>query len=384
MQRLATLLVLLLFAPGAALAQDSTFVINEADYDQPGTDDAEFIEIYNTTDVALDLGGYEVELVGVSGGAASVYRTITIPAGTTVPADGFYVICSDPASGLAPLCDQDIAAGSNFIRDGRNNAIGLSDDAGNVIDAVAYEGVVPGYTEDGPVDPGDDGTTEEETIARIPDGRDDNNNDSDFDAGFRTPGLANQELPVEFAGFTAQTDGADVLLQWTTASEQSNAGFQVQRRTVEGGFVDVEGAFIATKAPSGNSLEAIDYDYRLEGLSAGTHAFRLKQTDYDGAFDYSSTVEVSVAPALRVSEVYPNPFRSGARLELSVPTAQSRVTVEVYNILGQRVALLHDGPVAAGETLRPHLSASGLSSGLYLIRVQSETFSEVRRVTLVK
>jgi hypothetical protein len=80
---------------------------------------------------------------------------------------------------------------------------------------------------------------------------------------------------------------------------------------------------------------------------------------------------------------YPNPFRSAARIDVTAKEAQA-VSVEVYDVLGRRVATLFDGEVAAGETEALRLDAQGLSSGVYLARVTGETFRATRRVTLVR
>jgi hypothetical protein len=92
--------------------------------------------------------------------------------------------------------------------------------------------------------------------------------------------------------------------------------------------------------------------------------------------------EVQLAEAYAVT-AYPNPFRGQARVEVAVREAQ-QVTVEVYDVLGRRVARLFDGAVAASQTEALAFSASGLGSGLYVVRVTGETFRATRRLTLVR
>ena len=83
-----------------------------------------------------------------------------------------------------------------------------------------------------------------------------------------------------------------------------------------------------------------------------------------------------------LSDVYPNPFRSEASFTLEVAETQ-RVTVGVYNLLGQRVSTLYDGTLAAGQAQQLRVQSAGLASGLYLVRVDGEAFSDTRRVTLL-
>ncbi|WP_341481831.1 lipase/acyltransferase domain-containing protein [Rhodocaloribacter litoris] len=185
-------------------------------------------------------------------------------------------------------------------------------------------------------------------------------------------------LPVELVALSATADGPDVLLRWTTASETNNAGFEVQHfhdtwQTLA--FVEGHGTTAGTHA----------YTYRIAGLDPGTHRFRLKQVDVDGTFTYSTEAEVTVGvPGVYVlSAAYPNPFREAATLRLAVARPQ-RVQVAVYDVLGRRVALLHAGPLAGGETHTFRFDGSGLPGGLYLIRVEGERFRATRAVTLLR
>ncbi len=185
-------------------------------------------------------------------------------------------------------------------------------------------------------------------------------------------------LPVELTRFEALADGPAVVLSWSTASETNNAGFEIQIRNSDWqvlGFVEGHGT----------TLEPQSYTFRIEDLLPGRHVFRLKQIDFDGAFEYSPEVEVAVelVEAFYLSAVYPNPFNPRAQFTLMVRQEQS-VRVAVYNVQGRRVALLHEGSIAAGTHHRFVFQGAALPSGLYLIRAEGQTFSAVRSVVLVK
>ena len=188
-------------------------------------------------------------------------------------------------------------------------------------------------------------------------------------------------LPVELARFDARTDGDAVALAWATASETNNAGFEVQVRAP--GAADFEALGFVEGA--GTTTEARAYAFRTGALTPGTYAFRLRQVDFDGASTLSAPVEVAVGvPGTHLlGEVYPNPFNPRATVSLAVAASQG-VRVELVNALGQRVATLFDGPMAAGEARTFALDGAGLASGLYLVRVTGERFADVRRVTLLK
>ncbi|NBC17597.1 MAG: T9SS type A sorting domain-containing protein [Bacteroidetes bacterium] len=190
-------------------------------------------------------------------------------------------------------------------------------------------------------------------------------------------------LPVELTSFDATVDGEAVILRWTTASETNNAGFDVQ-------VLDADGA-----AKSWSTLTFVEghgttelpksYSHRATDLTPGTHTFRLKQVDFDGAFEYSPEVEVVIGlPEQYVVEpAYPNPFNPEATLRFAVQQEQ-RVEVGLYNLLGQRVQTLFAGTATSGQMQRVTIDGGGLSSGVYLVRVQGERFLETQRVTLVK
>lgn len=193
------------------------------------------------------------------------------------------------------------------------------------------------------------------------------------------PTVTPVNLPVELVSFTARADGGAALLRWETISETNNAGFEVEHQLAGAwrplGFVEGRGT----------TTEAQHYTYRADGLTPGTHTFRLRQVDYDGTFDYSPEVEVMIGvPGTHVlSDIYPNPFNPQASFTLSVATAQ-HVRLAVYDALGRQVTLVYDGQLDAGQTQRFTLDGDGLPSGMYVLRAQGETFQASRSLVLMK
>lgn len=187
-------------------------------------------------------------------------------------------------------------------------------------------------------------------------------------------------LPVELTAFDAVVDLATVLLHWETASETNNAGFQVEQRYFDGAFESVD--FVAG---AGTTLEAQHYTYRAENLDPGRHVFRLKQIDFDGTFEVHPEVEVFVElpGTYALSGAFPNPFNPETQVTLMVAVAQP-VRVEVYDVVGRRVAVLHDGLLEADQLHRFVFDARRLPSGLYLYRILGERFSDVKSMMLVK
>ena len=123
----------------------------------------------------------------------------------------------------------------------------------------------------------------------------------------------------------------------------------------------------------------------MEDLDPGRHVFRLKQIDFDGTFEYSPEVEVSLEmpEAFLLSSIYPNPFNPEASFSVGVRNEQA-VAVEVYNMLGQRVLEVYRGVLPAGVTRTLRIDGSGLVSGTYVLRVAGETFVDTQMFTVIK
>ncbi len=169
---------------------ESGLVINEIDYDQPSTDTAEFIELYNAGPDIADLSSYSVQLVNGTGGGASVYQTISLPAVSLASGD-YFVICANTLN--TANCDLDVSPDTNLIQNGDPDAIGLYRGL-TLIDAVSYEGNsgVP-YTEGSGVGLVDDSSIADRGLSRYPNGVDTDINNVDFIYSCITPGVANIE-----------------------------------------------------------------------------------------------------------------------------------------------------------------------------------------------
>ncbi len=191
--------------------------------------------------------------------------------------------------------------------------------------------------------------------------------------------------PVELTQFTANQKGNSILLNWTTATEVNNYGFEIQRSVGQKSFLSlgfVEG--------HGNSNSVKNYSYIDNSAEGGNLKYRLKQIDTDGSFEYSDEVEIVVNKAYKYSmeQNHPNPFNPTTVLNYTIPN-KSKVTVEIYNTLGQRVAEL----INANQNIGKHSvtwNAIGFSSGTYFARFtatslkSNETFTDVKKLLLIK
>jgi len=164
---------------------EAQLVINEIDYDQSGSDTAEFIELKNIGAAPVNLSSYTLRLVNGAGGGAAPYQNFVLPA-VNLAAGGYFVVCANPAT--VPNCDLDVTPNTDLIQNGPNDAAALVL-GGALSEVVSYEGTLPGYSE-GSTAPTDTGSAIE-SISRCPDGTDTNDNGSDFRLRPITPGAAN-------------------------------------------------------------------------------------------------------------------------------------------------------------------------------------------------
>ena len=116
-------------------------VINEVDYDNAGTDTAEFIEIFNPSPSVQSLAGISVMLV--NGADSTVYDTIDLTSAGSLPSHGYLVIAGANVTVNAPAMKLDPGWSSNQIQNGAPDGIALVDTSGpTLIDALSYEGSI--------------------------------------------------------------------------------------------------------------------------------------------------------------------------------------------------------------------------------------------------
>jgi hypothetical protein len=182
----STKLSLISLALGCCITANgnAAIVINEIDYDQAGTDVAEFIELFNSGTASVGMDNYTVELI--NGTTASSYRSISL-SGFSIEASGYFVMCGNAS--LVANCDYSFTTTDGWIQNGAPDAVGLYENS-NLLDSLSYEGTLLPFTE-GDVLTVSDNNTDIVSIARILNGIDTNNNAADFQLGCITPGSSN-------------------------------------------------------------------------------------------------------------------------------------------------------------------------------------------------
>lgn len=199
------------------------------------------------------------------------------------------------------------------------------------------------------------------------------------------PTSSNTPLPVELSLFSATVNDKDVELLWVTATEVNNYGFEIERQYQMLGNKQQEWQNICFIEGHGNSNSPKYYSYPDNSIeSSGKYFYRLKQTDIDGTFDYSDVVEASIVSPnnFELLQNYPNPFNPTTSISYTIP-GNGNVTLSIYDILGNRVALLENGNRTAGS-YSTSFDASKLTSGIYFYTIRSGNFTETKKMLLMK
>jgi hypothetical protein len=185
-------------------------------------------------------------------------------------------------------------------------------------------------------------------------------------------------LPVELADFRATSNRAgEVDVSWQTATEQSNAGFELQRRTIADGednAYNVLTSYVDNASLIGNGTTSTEHNYSFSdrNVQPGIYEYRLIDVAFDGTRHAYEPKRVDTryvaASTWSIGAIRPNPATDRIQLPVTLPV-EALVDVTLFDVTGREVA----HPVAnqllsAGER---SLDLAGLSlpSGSYGIHM---------------
>jgi hypothetical protein len=183
----------------------------------------------------------------------------------------------------------------------------------------------------------------------------------------------NEALPVELTSFTVEHTNNVVTLNWSTATEINNYGFEIERNRQKIDFVK----------GYGNSNSPKYYNYKDKNIHTGTYRYRLKQIDNDGTFEYSDEITININSPIdfELFQCYPNPFNSTTNINYSIPK-DGIVKLEICNILGETINTLVNAYKVAGNYSVKF--ETNLPSGIYFYRIAYEGYILNRQMVLLK
>jgi len=188
-------------------------------------------------------------------------------------------------------------------------------------------------------------------------------------------------VPVELINFSAYAEEGFINLNWATATETNNLGFEIQRKT---GSVNNSWKKVGFEQGRSTTTERSYYTFTDDSPIQGKNYYRLKQIDYDGTFEYSAEIEVEVGTPVTyaLEQNYPNPFNPVTNIKYAIPVS-GNVKVAIYNSLGERIETLVNGYLESGY-YKVNWNAGKYSSGVYYYRLESENFNSVKKMILLK
>jgi len=364
-------------------ANDKGVIISEySDAYGTGNYIYEFVELYNESSSSVDLSNSVVRQINSA-------LSFTIPANTIVQSNGFVVIGRNSSQAAFESFWQTVF-GTNVIYINSGNKLPqLNGDEQYLLETSGGINIDPKTDNEYSAIP----ISVSNRVYRISAG----NSSSDWTtATWNTanPGQksSDQSLPVELILFSVRKYNSLIQLNWQTATEVNNYGFEIERQILKQVQNDSNSwQKIGFVQGHGNSNSPKDYSFiDQEKVAERSRSYRLKQIDIDGGFRYSQEVEVKVeaiSTEFTLFQNYPNPFNPSTTIKYSIPnnmkSEMSNVKIVVFDILGNVVATLVNENKAAGN-YEVKFDGSNLSSGVYFYKLQSGSFVQTKKFLLMK
>lgn len=175
-------------------------------------------------------------------------------------------------------------------------------------------------------------------------------------------------LPIELVNFHGDCEENGINFHWTTASEINNDYFNIERYDEYSGkwinIAEIEGA--------GNSSEFLAYEYVIERANKAGY-YRLKQTDFDGEYEYSSIYLVECDNSNVKIKGFPNP--TADQFAISINDSEFHFAeISIYDGLGN--IIYNEGT----QTNKTTLDISSFESGVYNVNIVTKYYSKVIRL----
>ncbi len=172
-------------------------------------------------------------------------------------------------------------------------------------------------------------------------------------------------LPVELLSFVGEIKNTEVMLSWATATEINNEYFTIERS--DDGIIFYE---VGRVAGNGNSDQVVEYSWSEHVYKSGFVYYRLKQTDYDGQYEYLGMVSVMATSDKEIT-IFPNPVAAGNDITVTGISDDSKYVI--YDIF-QKVA--GEGFLKCSNKIPTY----NLKPGYYLVTITSGRYSETKKL----
>ena len=324
-----------------------------------GSSNNKYLEIWNNTGVSVSLSNYHIDIY--FNGSLAVGKTINLTG--SLADQAVFVIANNQAnvwSGTPDLLSSDL------LFNGDDAVALVNTNAKGNIDIVGTIGSSTNYAKDKTLERNTQTTGPSSTY---------NASEWDSKAQDNVSGLGNPgPLPIELLSFTAKMVAESIQLNWQTATETNNNFFTLERA------IDAEHfETIAHIDGAGNSNTIRNYTYydNLIG-NVNTLYYRLKQTDFDGSYSYSSIVSV----LFQVDDVQLlNSFVNNKKLYFNVQSPSNiSMKLELINIAGQTLV---SKDICIKNGIRTyHFDLKNIAKGVYILRLYSSSYLLINKTMI--
>lgn len=191
---------------------------------------------------------------------------------------------------------------------------------------------------------------------------------------YNTPLRLGPPLPVGLSNFDITCTGNGAKLNWQTLTEQNSKNFEVERsNNGANGW-----SSIGSTSAAGNSTSVKQYEYY--DLKGGTAYYRLRQTDKDGRYTYSSVQKVSCKSPSSSILLYPVPAKNMLNLVLATER-DTKATILLVDISGKIMRQVRTDLQKGTNNLKVNIA--GLSSGEYILKVVGSEVFKTQKVTII-
>jgi len=353
---------------------DPVVWINEFHYDNTSTDSGEFLEVAGTAGV--DLTGWTV--VGYNGNGGATYRTINLSG--TLP---------DQQAGFGTLSFTFVG-----MQNGSPDALALVDGNGTVIELISYEGVLIAT----------DGTALGMTSVDIGVSE---SSATPIGASLQLVGTGTTSADFTWQATPVHTSGAvnngqifgrvENLAPFAMANGPYTGDVDVSLAFSSAGSTDPDGSIVSWAWSFGDSTTSAEANPNHTYTAIGTYTVVLTVADILNAVHADTTTATitdpaSAAPtpallAARIANIYPNPFNPTTNIQFVIGTS-GPVRVEIFNVKGELVRTLLNGPREAGEHMLRWNGADNtdqlVPSGAYFCRIAHGQDVDSRSLLLLK
>jgi hypothetical protein len=196
-------------------------------------------------------------------------------------------------------------------------------------------------------------------------------------------------MPVELTSFTVLYDGEANILNWTTATETNNYGFEIERASSrQVGTTPRQGEWEIIGFIEGNntSTEKHEYQFVDKNIQDRVYFYRLRQIDLDGTATYSNTVKVetgNVPKGFVLYQNYPNPFNPKTIISFG-SSKKTKAKLVIFNQLGQELETIFNGIIEANEIKKINFDASDYAGGVYFYKLITPEWTSTKKMVLLK